>query len=794
MTTQKTLVGKTLCCLAFCFMGLPLALLAESYELAADKTDAISTNVAYSTMTVNGDLTVRDGAVVTVPTVTMTGGSLTVTGSGTTFGENRSGETSTRTTYTLSPAAGGAYPLLSAENSGALKIYSATVAAGGAGTDGVFDILNIDSATAYVRWLNNDSSLTGRVTFAGSAASLTRQGKMASGTENAIFTCGAWLLALDNGVSATIDVGNQKGILNANGVSVRTTGTGDLTIKDSSDTQMVFNNGAVFDHAGALVLSRSSGSTLGKFRFAAGASIGPNVTRVETGTSKVSLEVADGTVINVKDFDFSKDECTVIGDGRIVVDGSAARTFKAAILSDSALTLEKTGVAELIVSSTTNIPTLVVGGGTVRITNDCTIGALTLAEGATLVIDGATVHTGTFDNAGGAVSYLNGGTLDFHQTVTDGETEEVRNWTMNGGTGFVKEGAGTLHLYDPAVTGLVHVAEGTLSFSRHGLLDKYFHLVFKEQCEYKAGDIGEFYLRRWMWYAPNAATYISSPRSPEDYSSAGEGATPAELTPGQVTCRKNVDPFVVKYRQATSGAYSYVTNDYQYIHWNFIAAGTSGRLCYYESCSLTNAADEASWLHLWVRLPDMDKYADGIDGFNSWVDYGGGNLTAWTIESSATGEDGTWKTVSDVSGYVPVNKYNLANGDDTKPQAQFSYTQQGVRNLADTLAVQVDSGATLDFTAKTGGQTVDRIVYDISKGGGTLKNVAVAAAGVLEIIDAGGALNYNQPLPLVFDGASDTGNFTNWTVTVNGSAVNRKLVFQSGALAFEQRGMIITFK
>ena len=62
---------------------------------------------------------------------------------------------------------------------------------------------------------------------------------------------------------------------------------------------------------------------------------------------------------------------------------------------------------------------------------------------------------------------------------------------------------------------------------------------------------------------------------------------------------------------------------------------------------------------------------------------------------------------------------------------------------------------------------------------------------MLEIVDAGSALNYGQPLPLVFDGVSDTENFKNWTVTVNGVAVERELVFRGGALAFNVPGFIM---
>ena len=785
---------------------------ADGYVLEAGQSATLSANATYESMTVNGNLTVDD-AVIRTSSLTMTGGCVTVAGKNATLGSGHSTNNSP-TTWEMYPDESGLYGTITCtgatsydKGAGAEKFYLKAENEAVQSDTGYIDFLTLDNGIMNLREAYNETALTGRVSVVGTGASTIYSPGARRGTaDGAVFVSGAWAIRMEDGASLLLDFNNQCGYLNKAGTYIDISGNADVTIRGGYDNSrpVQLNRGAHFSHNGSLSFNRNRADHNCIFQINDSDVIGPGVTNVVLYNNmnegyQSRIEIASGVTATMRNVTVTGDNAYLAGPGTARIDASAEDcSFKAHIKAGDSLVVEKVGANEMVVSATTNIPNLVVREGTVRFTDTVTIGALTLAEDATLVLDGAAVHADAFDNAGGAVSYLHGGTLDFRQTVPDGKTEEVRNWTMNGSTGFVKDGAGTLHLYDPAVTGLVHVAQGTLSFSRHGLLDTYYHIVFKEQLAYSSEIFGKFNLRRWFWYAPNAATYILSERASSDYSSAGEGADPAKLTPGQVTCRKNVDPFVVRYRQLASGSFSYVTNNYDFIHWNFNGDTSNGKLCYYNSCSLTNAADEASWLHLWVRLPALAKFADGVDGFNSRVDFAsnpnspGSNLTAWTVESSATGEDGTWKTVSDVSGYDPINARNgLANNDETKPQAYFSYTQQGVRNLADTLAVQVDSGATLDFTAKTGGQTIDRIVYDTSAGGGTIRNVAVAASGVLEIVDASGTLNYGQPLPLVFDGVTDAENFKNWTVTVNGAAVNRKLVFRDGALAFENRGFVI---
>ena len=764
---------------AFVLAASSFVTFAADYVSPAGLSDTIDSSVAYDTMTITNALTVQGGAVVTVPTVAMTGGSLTVTGNGTSFGENRSGQTSTRTTYTLNPDEGGVYPLLKAENSGALKIYSASVMAGGSGADGIFDAICIDGSTAYVRWLYNDSSLTGRVTFAGSSASMTRQGAMASGVENAIFMRGSWVLALDGGVAATIDVGNQRGTLNANGVSVRTTGTGDLTIKDSSTTAMVFENGAVFDHAGALVLCRSSANNPCSFSFSSGASIGSKVTRVEAGTDNVSLEIVDGAVINVQDFDFSKEECLVSGGGRIVVDGSSARTFKAGISADSVLTLEKTGAAELAVSATTNIPNLVVGGGIVRITDGCFVANLSGSTGTTLIADGCEVTLAGGDYALGGLALA----------------------TVNGGS-FVKTGAGTARMYAPGALGAaLHVAEGDAVFSAIGLSQRYWRFTFKGM---SGGSPAPVRLRGIYLFGTtgaweNSGIDNSAETAANDY--VTEIETPA-LT-------ANIARYFVS--SATNVVADSSQNYFKisYLKQLFDTANNGNNRPVLLS-PLVDSGNPNSWLSIDFRMNDGGNPITGYNICNGTGTASGAYPSAWSVYASDDGE--TWTEVDSRSGEMcqtGSGKYYTYDGaeyttnikgkgvaelpDMVGEAFKFSgYKGTGLAaDASKALSIQVDGGASLDLTAFTvAAQKIESATIDFAKGGGTVYGGCIVPGGTLTLKNTAG-VSLNEALPLLFQGASDTDNFTSWTVIVDGHETSRKVKFRNGRLSFEGGLMII---
>ena len=203
-----------------------------------------------------------------------------------------------------------------------------------------------------------------------------------------------------------------------------------------------------------------------------------------------------------------------------------------------------------------------------------------------------------------------------------------------------------------------------------------------------------------------------------------------------------------------------------------------------------DASDKSGWVTIWGRLKSDWAVLDGINFQAGW---GWGIEKTWTVETSPTGEDGSWRVVQgivDMPTELENCGYGVLNKDATKPAAHFRYMEPGVTGLADVLQIRVDAGATLDFSAKTGGQAVDRIYVDATAG--TVKNVVFAETGVIELVGESDD-KAKGLLPLVFDGVSGTENLKNWTVVCGEKSVARRVKFSSSdnKLSLEPFGLIM---
>lgn len=92
-----------------------------------------------------------------------------------------------------------------------------------------------------------------------------------------------------------------------------------------------------------------------------------------------------------------------------------------------------------------------------------------------------------------------------------------------------------------------------------------------------------------------------------------------------------------------------------------------------------------------------------LDGVNFCGQWDHGNPTTWTVETSATGDDCSWRVVLDKRGarhpQQAQSNSGWLNSDGATPAYLFSYSEAGVRGLAETLAVQVDVGGTQVFSS-----------------------------------------------------------------------------------------------
>ena len=775
---------------------------ADDYVLPAGETDTIAladgatTNI--NSLTVAGALTVTGDGWVKTPKLNLNGGTLTVDGTKASIGSAH-WNNDTPTTLTVTNGADGMYGSIVVKNGtssgtvsgdvrynfSAQQFNVATNAADVTGNDGVIDILSITNAGVAIREWRNYSTLTARVSVAGTVR-ITRGGGYAYGC--GIFRRGPARIDLGEGAVLTFEFGNQEGSLNDYNVPVVVTGTGNLVFrhqfnKGDGDYPMSLRKGAVLNNAGTLSFSGAWGASLVSFED--DDVIGPNITQISpTGSDAIVLQVPSPTTITVRDFDFLRTGKSdlLVGTGAIRIDTSAApRTFRANIpvtykrtvtnvekTYTNHLSVVKTGTYEATISSTTNIPSLNVLEGAIRITSDCVISDLSGAAGTTLVADGCRVSvTGEARLRGLALETVNGGA-------------------------FVKVGDDRLAAYDPgAIRGNLHVANGSVVFSQYGFSQKYWRWTFTKMYNGpKPLHLGRF----WIFgtdgecVAPGmpGLSYVSSTTA---------------LSAGNVRWRYDASTNmalkagVPDWQGYNRLGYCFRTNFNQHLN-NFA----------YLSSPEIDPGNAASHLGFELRLKAAAK---PVTGYNFMTVLNNDYATSWTVEASDDGVE--WTTVetrNDVVHKNPQGYYfydgengNLASGAvwiRGKPTEYFHFTgyrRDGLATLADPLSVQVDGGATLDLRAFSDGQPINRIAIDLSAGGGTIYGGTAAASGTLALTNvAASGFNLSDALPLTVDGLGEPANLRSWTVVIDGASSKYKVVCSNGQLVLVPPGMTIIFR
>lgn len=625
-------------------------------------------------------------------------------------------------------------------------------------------VLNLEGPATVTMDVVNKSSVTSCVAVSGAVTWGRRSGyKWGDGTFG---RGGSWRVTVAAGGCLTFDHGNQGGHLNdaknSNGktVAVVFDGAGDVAFAHQYNAGA---GGAFAVQAGADIVNTGClfmrGDKSGVWTFCNGSRLnGP--TNVVAQGAPCAWIVNAGADVTVRNLTWTRSGDTVSGTGRVTADASEADVVVAANVpactwnttdTPNTLAFVKTGTHDAVFA-VTNLPALTVDAGCAVVTNDCRVGRLVVSAGATLVVDGGRVVCSDVEKVGEIVC-RNGGVVSVETDGTTGDEAGMLRTPLWSTAELVKTGDADLIVYDPAeIAGFVHVAGGALRFSKRGLSDKYFRLTFKE-C--------------WpFWYA-------GKDRNARLMSKIGVfDAHDAVIAPGWGTNAKYGSAASdLKEREVTAPVGTVVVNTNQtyggVLHAVLIANAytSTGYLPEFDKVQ-TNAADRATWQEITARFA---KGMAAIDGLNFNTSWDHGSPRAWTVETSATGEDGSWRTVMDVTNAPSPpnqNHYGYIGGDASKPAYHFRYLEPGVAGLAETLQIRVDGGAVLDFTSKTGGQTVDRIVVDLAAGGGTVSNIVFAASGVVEL--KGVAQTPRGELPLVCAVASGEENLARWDVTVAG--------------------------
>ena len=391
-------------------LGVTLGARAEEYTLGPGETATMPVgNFTWEKMTIAGDLTVPGFSTNTTATVSVPGGSVTAQTKGVI------GKMGAAADFTLSQGADGVYGRLATAGGvlGArdtLTIAKPTVTPiSGLSDDGYLDFLTLNGGGIYLHAIKNNSTVTGRVTVAGSGGSFYSQSWAADGR----FNTGAFVLRLVDGAPFNFSMSNAHGSWNANNVSIRTEGTGDIRLlgngmkSDTDDYPLYIRTGAYFNHTGKLCIGRtSSGSNWNHVRIQGDDVVGPNVTGIyaykngSINANTVNFTLDADKTLTVRNFDLSGTSATAIldGGGLLRVGSSAEETSVFAVNSfkaETTLAVEKIGANVLTFSVTKkDVPSLTLSGGTVRFAADTTVaslvpngGALAVTAGKVLCVD-----------------------------------------------------------------------------------------------------------------------------------------------------------------------------------------------------------------------------------------------------------------------------------------------------------------------------------------------------------------------------------------------------------------------
>ena len=148
-----------------------------------------------------------------------------------------------------------------------------------------------------------------------------------------------------------------------------------------------------------------------------------------------------------------------------------------------------------------------------------------------------------------------------------------------------------------------------------------------------------------------------------------------------------------------------------------------------------------------------------------------------------------------LNGYASVGDGTVS--DRTGNLAlHFDYIENGV-TAGNPLSLKVSNNAVANFSAVTGGQPINEIIYDATVGGGTIRNAAFAQMGMLRITTSAGTgrIDADTVLPLTFTDASDAVNLANWSVVIDGKArKGRKAKLVDDKIVIEGDGLMLLIK
>lgn len=450
------------------------------------------------------------------------------------------------------------------------------------------------------------------------------------------------------------------------------------------------------------------------------------------------------------------------------------------------VTVVKEGSEELSVKSTV-APALSVTSGTVTfVEGDSDFGAVTVAPGAKLVIDGVTLTCQSLVAADEDISCVNGGKFVL-QIGSDGA--EVHDWTVTGFAGVVmtKSGSNTEVFHPKApIRGGLHVAEGALVFSGRGYVTNEWRRIWLKQ-PHGTGTGASLELGEWsVWQSQMPEGLL--PKSYYNYRASGnatfseQGKEAVNLDYSEVTIGDGW-----KWKVASNEGDPSVLFDSNPVH--YLLCITNGP----DNWRGIDLTDRKNWVPITLRIKQNQSVGSYSLSGSQYHPYA--CVKSWLLESSPDGVN--WQVMDEREQQTVSTSDELA-ADNGFFNHQIEYRFQNVTmekavGLAENASIRVDKGATLDMSRVVEDPVVAELTIDVANGGGTINKIVPAATGVLNLVNATAEDTKGLfSVPMTLLNAKSLENFAGWTVTVNGKAKpNWGVSYADGAFHFSKPGMTV---
>ena len=163
---------------------------------------------------------------------------------------------------------------------------------------------------------------------------------------------------------------------------------------------------------------------------------------------------------------------------------------------------------------------------------------------------------------------------------------------------------------------------------------------------------------------------------------------------------------------------------------------------------------------------------------------------AWLFQTSTDGAH--WQTLDtqDLAWTSSSHSYG------STPFVIKGFLADGAAGFSPSAKVSVASGATLDASGVAGGQTLSHLSVDMTAGAGTIRGVTIPSQGVLDLVNVpAGTSLFDVTVPVTLHDVVDGGNFSSWTVSVNGVPARAgRPTWRDGTLRLYERSLIIVIR